>query len=188
MNGFQVIRRDHWMKEAAYKNITKIKPTIPIDLRSTLKKYRGIEGLPWPIESGISPLKLVDGLAPVTEYENVIKYFETALTKDFCDFIFCSTSDADFSLPKNFRQLGFDYGLYPSEDGNFSCIFHEVLFGHFDVLKSYAKHLNDYLLFPSEEICSAFRKERDYLKSTGEDLESSVINEDFMPIKISAVP
>jgi hypothetical protein len=157
------------------------KPALPLSVAEIGRRYRGIDGRPWP---GVSPSKrplLVDGLAALQDVDRVNRYRAAACPLS-CDLIYIVHPHSDeYTLtPAGYAFLGFDFGFYESEWSVYSVIFHEVIYGWHDRLRVHAGGLNDSLLAPSLDLVRGIEASFLDLLREGADLETGTM----VPIRV----
>ena len=121
-------------------NIKERKPVVDFSHNQIVQKYRGVDGLAWPnldVEYCVEHLSY--GLAPIDQYEYISNSLNQNKKKEpdsILDLIYCccgwniqaSAQFADYA----FSFLGYDYGYVYDFGNNFSVIFCEVIYGHYD--------------------------------------------------------
>ena len=188
-SGLLVVRRGNWLEhDVEYNKEKSINSSIPFSYDEINKKYRGIEGLPWPEEDGLNKLGIDNGLAPIRKISFVIDYFQKVSLKYLSDFIFISFSSDEgkeqVEVPGDFYFLGIDYGNYISEYNYYSSLLNEVVWGGYEEMRSYSRFLNEYLLFSELNIIEKINNTRNELIVKGADLEKDELDEKFGPIMI----
>jgi hypothetical protein len=191
IGGLLVVRRINWFSNPPTgQPVPDRVPAIAGSHDDILRRYRGIEGEAWPDGKDIRRLRLERGLASCELFDLVSKYYNKIRDEYQCDLIHCRealTGDVQpLNLPPGFDFCGFDYAYYLSESNHYSSLFNEIIYGKYEELRAYAKHLNDSLLFPSIELVNRADLTRTALIKDGADLETSEGAEVFVAIAIHA--
>ena len=185
--GFLVVRRINYFEEPQFRTAPR-NAVLSLSHVEVLNRYKGFEGDPWPDELDSTGIQLVDGLAPADQYELVKAYYSKAtLSHALCDLIYLQIPGDDRRSARfpHLRFRGCDYGYYVSEFGLFSAIFHDIIYGDYAELRTFAELLNDALLFTSLDDVKMVHKTREDLIETGAALEQDE-DETFVPIAIFA--
>ena len=145
----------------------------------------GIDGVAWPgADEFESEFRILVG--PASTYRAVSAYYRWISSQAECDLIYIAgPGPAPRGLPGDFVFRGYDYGYYISEYCSFSALFHDLIWGQYDSLRSYASLLNDGLLFPSTDSLVPVARERKRLVEEGADLET---DEPMGPIAVWSPP
>jgi hypothetical protein len=146
-------------------------PRIGGDVAEVFRAYRGFEGVPWPeVPAGVA---LVRGLADLEQLSPLVDFVNSRLPADQHDLLYCEKiADASSrNTPAGFVDIGFDVGVYESENDSYSAILHELVFGKYDALVAFGPALNSSLLFASRLRAEEFRQRRSDLLAQGFDLE-----------------
>jgi len=190
-DGFLVVRRLNWFTELPIENpIGRIPDRVPAVSSSHEEiraKYRGFDGWAWPDVPNTEAISLESGLAPFEQYHIAQDYYDVASKEHLCDLIYLQFPEALRVLPPlpiKFRFLGYDYGYYLSESGAYSSLFHEVIYGLYNEMRSYAGRLNYHLLLPTIETAELLDCTRNQLLEVEADLES---DEACIPIAIYGI-
>ncbi|HEU4886921.1 MAG TPA: hypothetical protein VFV49_03470 [Thermoanaerobaculia bacterium] len=146
-----------------------------------MRAYRGFDGIAWPGET-IRDVEIRDGLAPVTEFEKIMSYYEKA-DDGALDLVYFPSDDGDDI--SGFVFAGFDIGYFESEYLYYSVILNEIVFGAVLDLTSFGVKLNESLLAPTEEVCSELLQRRLKVLGTTADVERGP--EEMVAIPIYAV-
>ena len=189
-DGLLVVRRINWFSAPPTgQPVAERTAAVAKSHEEILRTYRGIEGEPWPILEDMTGIHLEEGLASCAQYSIVFTYYETVAKIYPCDLIHCELTPKSVSLPRDlppgFIFCGYDYGCYLSETNYFSSLFNEVIYGKYEVLRDYAKFLNEHLLLPSLDLVSRLDTSRRTLAEEGADLETED-GEIFAPIAVHA--
>ena len=91
------------------------------------------------------------------------------------DLIYCERTEEPASRAMKF--LGFDYG-YLDDDGCYSLLFNEIIWGRLEPLRIFARRLNEHLLFPDLSWASDYFYVRATQVALGKDLEH--VDADFL--------
>lgn len=173
--GLTIIRRINLPSE--YPEVaTKRLPVGTLSHEEVFKRYRGIDGEPWPEALGLRDITLEAGLASVRQYQAIETYFKRVSDEHLCDLLylrFPRGAHETHLTPLDFAFLGFDYGFYSSEDNLYSSISNEVIYGLYGQMTSHAKLLNKNLLLPTLNTVAALSHTRDELLRNGADLETN---------------
>jgi hypothetical protein len=153
-------------------------PAVPLTHDLVEKRYRGIEGEPWPQLDESGDVQLVDGLAPLEQLSRVKAYYDRLPSGPTYDLVYCQfgvRSETRQELPEQFVFCGYDYGFYGSEWSVYSVIFNEVVYGLYSSMQAFAKLLNECLLLPSYDVVQELERIRNHMLSVGSDLEQAEI-------------
>jgi len=164
-------------------------PALALSHEEIRTRYRGFEGWPWPDDVNFALPQLKHGLAVSHLLPAIEDYYEEVSKVHLCDLIYLDFTEgisASLELPPKFKFLGYDYGYYVWEYNHFSSLFHEVIYGIYDEMKSYAGMLNDHLLLPDVQILRSLHSARTRLLENGADLERD--GEGLGPIAIYGPP
>jgi hypothetical protein len=192
MGGLLVVRRINWfLSPPTGQPVPDRVPAVRgCSHDEILRRYRGIEGDAWPDGEDIKKIRLEDGLASCEQFDLIYEYYSKVRGRFHCDLIHCWEATKgevqSQNLPSSFNFCGFDYGYYLSEDNHYSSLFNEIIYGKYEELRSYAKLLNESLLFPSKEIINRLGQTRKSLVKDGADLETCEGGEVLGPIAIHA--
>lgn len=187
--GILVLRRVNYLLDDRYKAVNRI-PASPWTHEEVLEFYRGIEGEPWPLDTEPDGITLVDGLAPIEQYESVLRYYEKASGKYRCDILYIQFPPQEHihaTLSTKLIFLGYDYGFYYSEFNYYSVVFHEIIYGAYNELKSLSKYLNPNLLLSTSFGVETVERARKRLLEDGYDLEVADTDEAFQAIAVYTV-
>jgi hypothetical protein len=191
-SGFVVVRRLNFFDEIPVGNPIPRKadrlPSVSLSHDEIRRRYRGVDGWPWPEVPGVELLRLGRGLVEADQYDSVKRYFDIASRTFICDLVFIQFGRAVSSvsvLPTEFRFLGYDYGYYLSEEGVYSSLLHEVIYGVNQQLRGFATSLNEHLLFSHLDVVRFLESTRNSLMRGGADLEG---DESCLPMAIYGVP
>jgi hypothetical protein len=179
-SGLLLIERRDWEKEAAKHGITSASLPVQVAANQLVNVCRGIDGWCWPGSHIELSLPLQDGLLPrnsAAELSAFLNQLPAALTCDVLDIEFPATLERLHEA----HFLGFDFGYYEGRFNHFSCIIHEIIFGHYQELRRFGTLLNANLLFPSLQPAHEFAATRSRLLREGVDLESGEV----YPIAVS---
>lgn len=190
--GFLVVRRVNWFNKIRYPHLIERNPSVPFANEEVVKRYRGVEGTPWPEIFDDVRVNLRHGLASLSKKHPVdayIKKLNKLYPDDIIDCIVCKTPCSSTiveasACPDFARFLGFDYGYLVSESNNYSVIFNEVIYGRYPDLRSFGASLNSHFLFPTSELSASLRATRSRLLADGADIE---MDEECYPIAIYSV-
>lgn len=187
--GFLVVRRLDWFSELPIDNPVRRPPdrfpAVSLSHEEIRIRYRGFDGWPWPTLKDVEDAPFEEGLLPLEQYELALTYYAAASKEYVCDLIYLHFSEDSrilSHLSSKFRFLGYDYGYYLSETGVYSALFHEVIYGLYADMKSYARLLNDHLLLSSYDQVRELDKTRNELLKTDADLERD--DEEFRAVAI----
>ncbi|MBI3658548.1 MAG: hypothetical protein HY232_19255 [Acidobacteria bacterium] len=193
VGGLLVLDRVSWATRlASYPSRIIRPPAVPLKLEVIIRRYRGIEGEPWPPRKDISSLPpyICEGLANPANYPDVRVYIELCsqefLSSDliYCDFLISNEPDIPDYLRTDFSFCGYDCGFYLSEFGHYSALFHEVIFGVNEKLRKFGELLNEHLLLDSRNAVEDLTDLRKRLLDQGVDLE---VDDEIHPIGIYGV-
>jgi hypothetical protein len=149
--------------------------------------YRGLDDNPWPRERDLNWLPAEGGLVHLQHFEQVLDYFRTLAKFRRCDLLYLvheARSPEGVVVPPELVFLGYDFGGYFSEWSDFSTVFHELLFGHYEAMRAFGRVLNRSLLLPSLDDALALAQVRQELKSAGADLETEGEHESYGPVLV----
>jgi hypothetical protein len=148
-------------------------------------RYRGFEGYAWPSDIGLESINLNAGLASADQEDAVKAYYRTAKKMYQCDFVYLQLNTAmNAPIPPDFQLCGYDFGYYLSEHNKYSVLFNEIIYGQYDLLRIYARFLNQHLLLSSLDIIESIVRTRTQLLNAGADLETLEEDETLQPIAI----
>lgn len=150
------------------------------------RHYHGFEGNSWPYFELYNGKKFeINYLVPFEKYSDIISYIDYIkhdYSEDQIDCLYLSLSK-DVKT-NNFQFLGVEYGSYISIWNHFSIIFHEIIFGYDNRMKSFRKYLNKNLLLPIDyNLFLEIKETREKLWCEGVDLETFETEEEI-PIPI----
>jgi hypothetical protein len=169
-------------------------PAVPLDHPTVAERFKGLSAdrHPWPIEDArIEALcgdgGLLDcGLVPLAQWSYVTEYYRRALEQAPCDLLYCqplaSWDEAELRESGDLSFRGYDYGYYLGIENHFSAVHNDILYGRYDRLRAYARHLNEDLLLPTIQLVQDVHHARTELIHLGAHLEH---DESFIPIAIS---
>ena len=127
--------------------------------------YQGFEGelidiLPFP-EDPSEQSKAIENLksSNPSNHKNVILLFD-------------ETHPVSDEIKSDTRFVGYEVGICDQDNGFYSSIFNEILFGKIHSLISYKSKLNRHLLFEKNDIAEEYLKLHQTLADQGEDVES----------------
>jgi hypothetical protein len=185
LSGFIIVRRINWFRHPRIA-VPNRKARLPGTHDEVLHRFRGIEGMLWPDEIPFGEISLNRGIAPVSQMEHLIVYYQELhqySPHQIFDFLYCSNGSYISEVPESFKFRGYDYGNLICASNNYSIIYNEILYGLYDELGSLSVNLNESLLFPSIEYVEQASAIRARLLNAGADLET---DDDFSAIAIYA--
>jgi hypothetical protein len=174
---------DGWLVVRRY-DVRRRDPAPPLTNEIVRARYRGFDGLAWPI--GTSGLTLNGGLLPETDINDARKYRSACAASDVELVCMCVAPWKHGQFVEDCpRQLcGYDYGYFMSEDSYFSSVFNEVIYGVDPDMQAFVAELNADLLFDSIQSAYALSNVRKELKSLGRHLETEEQGGEFGPVAI----
>lgn len=169
MTGLIIVKRVDWRKRAPRA------PIAPFTWDSVLSTYAGIDGELWPTEVfGVS--ESPSGLLSRKHLQDVLNWWRTTPDSARCDLLWCDSVPSQTQeqpAPDGFEFVGLDVGFEIDEYTvyGYSAVYQDVVFGQLKELTSFARFLNQQLLFPDAETAERFLRVRRNLSDTKVDLE-----------------
>jgi hypothetical protein len=189
-DGLLVVAHSRWFQDSQGDAPD---PSLPLDDPTIAERFKGLSAdrHMWPLEDArIDALcwdgGLLDcGLVPLFHLTYVEDYYRRALEHAPCDLLYCqplaSWDEAELRESEDLSFRGYDYGYYLGAENHFSAVHNDILYGRYDVLRSYAEHLNSDLLLPALELVQDVHHDRTELIHAHAALEH---DESFIPIAI----
>lgn len=148
------------------------------------RRYRGIDGEPWPLGEP-SDLSFLNDTVSLPDWDAAKRYARAAGSADI--IAFGPDSGPVLHLPEgesgaSLRRLGFDLGVFQDRYAQFSVVLNEVVFGGVASVAAFARELNEHLLLPSLAAAAQLDVVRRAALADQEDLEQ--MDSPFGPIAI----
>lgn len=149
------------------------RPTIALDVHEIHRRFRGLEGEPWPKRPPKLGEHLVDGMLTYKSFAPGQKYYQMMAAEFLCDFLYIEPfthMGGESELPRDFVLLGFDFGVFlATEDyaSSRSRVYSEIIFGEHDELREMAGELNEHLLFAEHRTLKLFGRTLTRMMDTG---------------------
>lgn len=149
------------------------RPTVALGQDEIHRRFRGLEGEPWPNRPPKLQDHLVDGLLSYKSFPPAQKYYELMAREFLCDFLYIEPfthMGGESELPREFVLLGFDFGLFLVTEDYTSArskVYSEVIFGEHEELREMAGELNEHLLFGDHRTLKLFGRTLTRMMDTG---------------------
>jgi hypothetical protein len=170
--GILVLDRSELLQLAKRSGIlAKRMPAVSLDAEEVFRRYRGLDGEPWP--RGRPSSIGAAGLASISQWDDVVCYIDNLLTRMERDVILlgnCGLTEERLA-GLGWSRAGFDVGYFDGDWSHFSVVLNEVLFGIHNELRRFGGLLNSQLLCATCEDAYALVDERNRLARKGEDVE-----------------
>jgi hypothetical protein len=174
--GLLLVRRINYFDGSFRVGVPHQRPAISLSHDEILRRYRGIEGEPWPECLNSDSLELTAGLASLDQYDHVTSLYKRIAKLGIAELLYLSSPvplPEDASIPEGFSFHGYDYGFLHSELSHYSVVFNEIIYGSSSELRELATSLNDSLLIALHETVRKVHELREQLLRTGADIEDA---------------
>lgn len=138
-------------------------------------RYVGLECEPWPDETAPPSLGEYPQLAPEPLLPLLRKVYEDDKARGGTLrllYLARPRSNRPQSGPEGFVFAGYDFGFFEQRYGHYSVVLNEVIFGFYQDLRAFGKHLNRNLLMDSVDAVRFLARVRERLMRSGADLET----------------
>lgn len=146
-----------------WKNLIRNNKIANLSVSQILSKYKGFEG---------EIVLFYDNKITEINFEEVILKSNEYIKLGNCLLLYVLSNNEclPFYIQDKAIKVGFDVGVC-HQDGIFSSIFNEVIFGHLPELVDYKNFLNENLLFSDRTLAEAYLELHNKMSLEGKDVE-----------------
>jgi hypothetical protein len=169
-------------------------PAVPMGPEEVLRRFQGIEGVPWPGDPAGCGVLLVGGLAVGNQRPQLGDYLRALGPHPAVDVLWCEMggpTNPSFkpAPPPGASFLGFDLAGTPLAESAWSAVLSDVIFGEYEELRRQSRYLNDSLLFPEARFAvGLFEARRRLSRFKARTLEPLAEDESLVTVAVSRLP